>query len=90
MAKLNVGETGLAFGVVVGLAHVVWVALVALGQAQPLLDFLFRIHFVAVDFWVQPFEPNLAAEAVAISFVASSAAAALFAIIWNLLDRIRK
>ncbi|MDO9222864.1 MAG: hypothetical protein Q7U20_04030 [Caulobacter sp.] len=87
MAALNVGKTGLAFGVLVALAHVAWAALVGVGLAQPVLDYLFLIHFIAPDLQAEPFEPGLAAEMVVVSFVASSAAAALFAVVWNLLGR---
>lgn len=84
MARLNVGRTGIVFGTLVAAFHAAWAGLVAIGQAQVVVDFLHAVHFVEPVYQVQPFDPRLAMQLVAVSFVVSSTVAALLALAWNL------
>ena len=44
MNKAHVNEVGLVIGSLMGLFHLVWALLVAIGVAQALMDFIFNVH----------------------------------------------
>lgn len=48
-------SVGLAFGGMLGCFHLVWSALVAIGWAQPFLDFIFTLHMLHPAYIVGPF-----------------------------------
>jgi hypothetical protein len=75
--------TGLAFGAVIALAHLVWAALVAVGWAQPLIDFILWLHFLNVPVQVAPFEWARAGLLAVVTFLLSFPFGAAFAVIWN-------
>ena len=81
--RLEPLRTGFAFGSVVALAHMVWAALVALGLAKPLLDFILWLHFLAIPLDIAPFDWLRASLLVAVTFGMSFPLGALFAVIWN-------
>ena len=80
---LQPGRTGLAFGSVVGLYHLVWATLVAVGWAKPLLDFILWLHFLSVPIALTQFDWARAALLVAVTFTISGALGVLFAVIWH-------
>ena len=84
---INPLKAGVTFGALLGSYHVCWAILVALGWAQPLVDFVFWMHFIQPVFVVRPF--NLAAAATLIVFtsIAGFISALLFALLWNILHR---
>lgn len=51
----NKHKIGLIFGSFLGLWHVLWSLLVALGLAQPLLDWIFWLHMIDNPMHVQAF-----------------------------------
>ena len=53
-------KAGLGFGGVLGLWHLGWALMVALGWAQPFLDFRFRLHFVEPAYRVAAFDGRTA------------------------------
>lgn len=80
-------RTGLALGAVVGLWHAAWSALVALGWAQPVIDFILWLHFMKLPIELQPFSLPVAAGLVVVTFSLSFLMGAVFAAIWNRLHR---
>jgi hypothetical protein len=80
---LHPAQTGLALGSVVAFAHLVWATLVAIGWAQPLLDFVLWLHFLKVPIQLAPFDGTRAALLVAVTFAISGAMGAFFAVVWN-------
>lgn len=80
---LNPWRTGLAFGGLIGLWHLVWAACVAFGVAQPLMDFILYIHFVQVPAHIAPFSAATALMLVIIATGFSFLFGALFACVWN-------
>ena len=55
MNAMNKHKVGLALGLLFGFWHLVWVLLVAVGVAQSLLDWVFRLHFIQPVYVINPF-----------------------------------
>ncbi len=81
--KLNPNKTGLVLGAFLGLLHLCWVALVALSVAQPLLDFVFRIHMIDPVYVVSAFDAGTAATLVAFTALIGYVVGVVFAWVWN-------
>jgi hypothetical protein len=85
--ELRPFRTGVALGSAVGLFHAGWAALVAFGWAQPVIDFIFWLHFIKLPIELQPFSLPVAAGLVVVTFSLSFLMGAVFAAIWNRLHR---
>ena len=83
MPHLPPGKTALAFGLVLGIWHVCWAALVAAGLGKALLDFLLRLHFLELDVRIAAFSLATAAMLVTLTAAAGAAFGLLLALIWN-------
>jgi len=81
-------KTGVTLGIVLGIWHLGWAAIVAAGWAQTVVDFLFRLHFVAPVLTIQPFDAKTAALLVAVTTAAGFVLGAIGAFAWNQLHRI--
>lgn len=58
--SVNAHNVGLAIGGLLGLFHLTWSLLIAIGLAQPLLDLIFQLHMIRPVFVVEPFSLMLA------------------------------
>ncbi len=74
-------RTSIISGLCLASLHVCWVILIALGLAQPLLDFIFKLHMLSAPFQVQTFDPMLALELISITFLIGSFYGTLFYLI---------
>lgn len=81
--RLEPGKTALAFGLVLGIWHICWAALVGAGLAKPLLDFLLRLHFLEFDYRLAPFSFATAAMLVTLTAALGAAFGLLLALVWN-------
>ena len=81
--KLSPVRVGVSLGALMGLWHLVWSSLVAVGLAKPLLDFVLQIHFLTLDVPMAPFDLGLAATLVAVTFGLGFAFGWVFAVVWN-------
>ncbi len=84
MEHIRVNRAGLTLAVVLAGLHLIWVMLVAVGAAQPLLDFVFRIHMEA-DAAVSEFAFGPAAMLLLVTAGVGYVSGAALAAIWNLL-----
>ncbi len=83
MGQLHVGRVGFAFGLLLGLMHAGWSALVWAGKAQALLDFYFKLHFLSNPLEVQAFSFVTASTLVGITFGVGFVIGMVFGILWN-------
>jgi hypothetical protein len=87
MSRISPVKAGFALGAAVGLWHLGWVALVATGFAQALIDFVFRIHFIQPVLRVGAFDAGTAAVLVLVTFAVGFVGGLVFALIWNRLHQ---
>jgi hypothetical protein len=87
MRHINPFKIGIAVGAVLGLWHLVWVSLVALGWAKCVMDFVLRLHFIELQYQIAPFAAGTAAALVALTFGIGFLIGLAFAIIWNWLAK---
>jgi hypothetical protein len=83
MRRISPIKAAVALGAVTGLWHLMWVTLVGLGSAKPILDFVLRLHFIKVDYALAPYAATTAGALVILGFVIGALFGLLFAIIWN-------
>jgi hypothetical protein len=76
-------RAGLVLGTVIGLWHLVWSLLVAIGWAQPVIDFVFWMHFLKPVYVVQPFNAATAAILVVATAAAGFVIGLIFGAIWK-------
>ncbi len=87
---LNPIKAGVTFGALLGVTHLSWALLVALGWAQPLIDFVFWMHFIRPVYAIQPFSLSTALVLVVVTSVTGFIIAFLFSAIWNKLHRYQR
>lgn len=73
---------GLLFGAAVAALHALWAALVFLGWAQPVADFVFWLHFIRPLYTILPFDLGRAGLLVLFSGAVSIVAGWLLASLW--------
>ncbi len=88
-AIIGVGSCGLVLGSLVGGLHLLWAVLVASGIAQPLMDFLFWLHFIRPVYVIEGFDPLRAAGLVFVTAIVGYAIGCAFALLWNYVHRSR-
>ena len=82
-ARVNVGKAGLVLGAMIGLWHLCWSVLVALGWAQLVIDFIFWIHFIKPVYVIEPFEFVRAVILLVVTVIVGFAVGSLSALAWN-------
>lgn len=87
MGPVNPNKAGLVLGSLVGGLHVLWAILAALGWAQPVVDFIFRIHFMKPVFVVDAFSFGTALILIAVTASIGYAVGCIFGVLWNKIHR---
>ena len=80
---LQANKTGLALGGMIGVFHLCWSLLVASGFAQPLMDFIFRLHRITPVYIILPFDFLSMIELVILTGLLGYVMGYLFALLWN-------
>lgn len=88
-ASINVHALGMAFGVLLGCSHLGWSILVLAGWAQPVIDFVFWLHFIEPPYRVGPFASVRALGLIAVTSGIGYALGVFAGIVWNRLDTAR-
>lgn len=76
-------KVGLVVGGFAGLLHLVWSVLVATRLAQPLMDFILRLHFVEMPHTVGTFQLGTAIILIVVATVVGYIVGVVFSSIWN-------
>ena len=82
--RIGVNRAGLTLAVVLAGLHLLWGALVAIGVAQPLVDFVFRIHMMEADAVVGEFAFGPAILLLLVTAAVGYGVGAALAATWNL------
>ncbi|MGB9114197.1 hypothetical protein [Bradyrhizobium sp.] len=80
---VSVGKAGLILGALMGGWHLCWSALVALKLAQPVIDFVFWMHFIKPIYVIEPFEIARAAILLIVTAGVGFLVGSAFALVWN-------
>jgi hypothetical protein len=83
MTTISEHKAALVMATLLGGWHLVWSSLVALGLAQPLIDFAFWMHFIKPVYVIEPFNPGRAAILIAVTATVGYSVGYLFALLWN-------
>jgi hypothetical protein len=83
MRGLNKNKTGLALGAFLVVVYFVWLVLVAVGLAKPLMDMVFSLQHFAFDYSIAPFAIMPAIGLLIYAFVAGYVLGWIFAAAWN-------
>lgn len=87
MNTLHPHTTGLALGSLFAVLHFLWAIAVAVGLAQPVMDFIFRMHMVTPVLTVEPFSIARAVVLIILTFVVGYVVGWLFATAWNMVQK---
>ena len=85
--RIDPMRTGLIIGLLLALFHACWTALVALGWAQGLMNFVFWAHFITPPYHIEPFETARAAILIGFVFIVGAIMGWAAALLWNSLAR---
>jgi len=86
-ARMSVSKTGFVFGAVIGGWHLCWSMLVALQWAQPVIDFVFWMHFIKPIYVIEPFEIARAGILLMVTAGVGFLIGSVFAWVWNALHK---
>lgn len=84
---MNKTRAGLILGAFLGLFHLVWAIMVAIGFAQAILDFIYKIHFLNNPFTIQAFSIGNAVLLVLVTAAVGFVGGWILAFLWNKLKK---
>ena len=87
MQSISPNKAGLVLGVLLGGWHFLWGLLVLLGWAQPLIDFVFWMHFIKPVYVVGTFNAGTALILIAVTSGVGYALGWIFGVLWNWIHR---
>ncbi len=83
MHPLSPYRTALVLGLLMGGWHLLWSALVLLGWAQAVVDFIFWMHFLKPIYVVEPFEIGRSLILISVTAAIGAVVGYCFAWLWN-------
>ena len=81
--KIQPHKSGLVFASMFGGWHLFWSCLVALGVAQPIINFIFMIHMIHMPITVGPFDIILATTLVVVTSLIGYVLGSIAGEVWN-------
>ena len=83
MKRVHPNIVGLVFAAFMAMWHVLWSVLVAAGVAQPVIDFIFRLHMIVPPYKIAEFQLDTAASLVLVTAGIGYVAGWAVSLIWN-------
>ena len=83
MGAISANKAGLVVGSLAGGWHLLWSILVALHMAQPVIDFVFWMHFIKPTFVIEPFSFDRAIVLIVVTSVVGYVMGGCFGLLWN-------
>ena len=83
MTRVRKSTAGVVVGSLIGLWHLIWTVLVAVGLAQVVINWIFRLHFIQPPYTVTAFNLGTAVTLIVVTSVIGFVVGWLFAAIWN-------
>lgn len=83
MPYIGVQRAGMVTGALFGAWHLAWSCLVAAGVAQPLIDFVFWMHFIKPVYVIEPFDTTRAVILIVVTAIVGYVMGSAFALLWN-------
>jgi hypothetical protein len=80
---INPNKAGLALGALLGLFHLSWALLIALGWAQVAIDFVLWLHMIKPFMAIEAFSLGRAVGLIAFTAAFGYVLGWLFAVLWN-------
>ncbi|MDP3009501.1 MAG: hypothetical protein Q8N30_10610 [Methylococcales bacterium] len=87
MENIRPNRAGLVVALLFGCLHFAWSLLVAFGWAQTIVDFIFWLHFIKLDYAIAEFNAGTALLLVAVTASIGYAVGWAFAVLWNTLHK---
>ncbi len=84
---VNTHKLGLTLGGFAGIIHIVWVLLVGLGWAGPLLAFIYRIHFIDFSFAIAEFSFGNAITVIVLASLVGYVSGNIVGLLWNFIGK---
>jgi hypothetical protein len=81
--RANPFRLGLVLGLVLAFCHALWAAVVALGWAQIILDFIFWAHFISPPYHVVAFDLSRALALIGLTFAVGLMLGTIGWVLWN-------
>jgi hypothetical protein len=83
MKRIQAHSVGLVFGTFLAIWHMFWALLVAVGAAQPVIDFIFHLHMITPPYKIAEFNLGTAAGLVLVTAIIGYVAGWVAGSIWN-------
>ena len=83
MSRTHPHSFGLVFGIFLAIWHAAWSLLVWTGAAQPLMDFIFRLHMITPPYKIAAFNLGTAATLVLVTAGIGYVMGCVVGFIWN-------
>jgi len=83
MGAIHPMRAGMVLAVLFGGWHLLWSLMVAVGWAQPLVDFIFWIHFIRPVYVIESFNAGTALLLILVTAAIGFITGWSFAFLWN-------
>ena len=90
MHRVSSHKVGLVVGSMLAIWHAVWSILVATGLAKPLYDWTLGLHFITLQYSINPFDWGHAITLVIVTYVIGYIVGSVLGWLWNWAHRTGK